>query len=434
MQITNCGRGIHKREVKGVDRFRSLPPRWYAFTNLDLALGISRGREVDIIIVSDRRIFVIDIKDWYGRIESVDGRWHLNGVDRDPSPVTKVIGVARDISILLREMLLKRPETKKSPAPQVVGLVVLTGKADRSGVAETEASKVLTIEEFLRSVASEKADRNTYGNVAEQFVNEPLTEHVWKDRLSRFFNVNTNPAFKPGRRNFQRYVAEESASYEHPRLIYREYEAQEEGTPPSLGTLRLWDFAKIADTRFQTEEGRREIAGRERQVYHWLLDRTDSVERSLLTPRIDDQELSVNYWEIYDRRRRLKRLSDFAVTEAPLLSPTERVELARQLLSALAELHRHDAAHLDLGGHSIWLEAPTTVRLSHLFAARFPDVKSLGPARYQFLASVELPEDKVAILGLATPTLEFLLRLVKAIPGITEEDALSFFGLPSVSE
>jgi hypothetical protein len=35
---------------------------------------------------------------------------------------------------------------------------------------------------------------------------------------------------------------------------------------------------------------------------------------------------------------------------------------------------------------------------------------------------------KVAILGLATPTLEFLLRLVKAIPGITEEDALSFFG------
>jgi hypothetical protein len=35
---------------------------------------------------------------------------------------------------------------------------------------------------------------------------------------------------------------------------------------------------------------------------------------------------------------------------------------------------------------------------------------------------------KVAVLGLATPTLEFLLRLAKAIPGITEDDALSFFG------
>ena len=62
-------------------------------------------------------------------------------------------------------------------------------------------------------------------------------------------------------------------------------------------------------------------------------------------------------------------------------------------LSCLAEMHNHQAAHLGLGTHSIWLETPTTVRLSHLFAGRFADVKSLGPTRYQFLASVELPED-----------------------------------------
>lgn len=35
---------------------------------------------------------------------------------------------------------------------------------------------------------------------------------------------------------------------------------------------------------------------------------------------------------------------------------------------------------------------------------------------------------KVAVLGLATPTLEFLLRLVKAVPGISEGEALAFFG------
>src|SRR5262245_57153233 len=36
---------------------------------------------------------------------------------------------------------------------------------------------------------------------------------------------------------------------------------------------------------------------------------------------------------------------------------------------------------------------------------------------------------KVAVLGLATPTLEFLLRLIKAVPGISEDDALRFFAL-----
>lgn len=35
---------------------------------------------------------------------------------------------------------------------------------------------------------------------------------------------------------------------------------------------------------------------------------------------------------------------------------------------------------------------------------------------------------KVAVLGLTTPTLEFLLRLAKAVPGIGEQEVLSFFG------
>ena len=104
---------------------------------------------------------------------------------------------------------------------------------------------------------------------------------------------------------------------------------------------------------FQTEEGRREIAGRERQVYHWLRDRSEDVECNLLTPRIDDPELGVYYWEIYDRRRRLKRLSDFASTETN--QRAYRTRTATHIGSALAELHRHSASrraqHLAGGTH-----------------------------------------------------------------------------------
>jgi hypothetical protein len=39
MKITNCGRGVHKREVVGVARLQSLPSHWHAFTNLDLAVS-----------------------------------------------------------------------------------------------------------------------------------------------------------------------------------------------------------------------------------------------------------------------------------------------------------------------------------------------------------------------------------------------------------
>ena len=29
MRITNCGRGVHRREVVGVEKLQSLPPHWY---------------------------------------------------------------------------------------------------------------------------------------------------------------------------------------------------------------------------------------------------------------------------------------------------------------------------------------------------------------------------------------------------------------------
>ena len=95
----------------------------------------------------------------------------------------------------------------------------------------------------------------------------------------------------------------------------------------------------------------------------------------------------------------MRRLSDFVSAEAGSLHPSQRIDLARQLLAAVARIHRQDAAHLDLGSHSIWLESPTTVRLSHLLAARYPDTRSLGNARFQFLSSVQLPEEIYGVDG-----------------------------------
>lgn len=398
MKITNAGRGVHKREIKGIDRLRSsLPADWYAFTNLDLVLGVGRAREIDVVIVSDKRIFLIDLKDWYGNISSVDGRWYLNGVDRDPSPVTKIAGITRDILPLLSAEFKKRPETKGCPLPRIEGLVVLTGKASRTDIAETEKAKVLTVDEFLSIVKDSSRERAEFGNIPGTYLARPLTDAFWKERLYRFFNAGPSSPFQPGRRRFERFAADDVPSFSHPLDIYREYEAAEEGNKNNLGTLRLWDFTKCPDARFQNEEGRREIAGREHIVYHWLKDRSSAVEQTLLPPKIDDPELSVHYWEVYDRRRRMQRLGVFAATEAGRLAPSERIELARQILASAANLHDQGAAHLDLGGHSVWLEAPTTVKFSHLMAARFPEAQSLGDARYQFLASVDVPEDHLGV-------------------------------------
>jgi hypothetical protein len=390
MQITNCGRGVHKREVVGIERLRKLPAAWYAFTNLDLATGAGRSREIDVVIVADDRIFLVDLKDWHGTIASEGGHWLHNNRDTGPTPVAKIHQNAKDLGYLLAEHVRKYA---KGPVPKVVGLVVITGVADLSQIAETEIGSVLTVEDFIAATSTPSARFARFGGVARAIVDTPLTEVSWKDQLSKFFNAKAGK-IRPGRRRYANFTASsDNPTFEHPRQVFAEYDAFDENAAQTLGTLRVWDFSNAAMARFQTEEARHEIAGRERSVVDFLKDRGDACENAILHPRAEDPERGVGYWEVYDRRQRLKRLSEFVGAEASGLNRDGRIELVRQMIARVAALHGANAAHLDLGGHSIWLEGPSTVKLSHLMAAQYAQVASLGASRYQFLSSATLPED-----------------------------------------
>ena len=316
MKITNCGRGVHRNEIEGVEGLRdALPNDWYAFTNLDLVIDAGTAREIDVILVTPRRVLVIDLKKWIGKITGSDGHWQLDGQDMGPSPVGKICDIERDLYILLKDGLAKHPQTKKLAIPKITGLTVLLRNADRSGIPAGERNKVLFIGELLAGLSNDNSERAMFGNVAGEFVTTPLVDPFWKQRLTNFFNAGNTSPLLPGRRKFERFVPDEDSDFEHPKQIYREYASREDGTPPNLGTLRLWDFAAVEDGRFQSEEGRREIAGRERRIFHWLRDRSDTLEKYVLAPKTDDPTAGVRYWEIYDRRKRLKRLSDWAATE-----------------------------------------------------------------------------------------------------------------------
>jgi hypothetical protein len=59
MEIRNQGRGVHAREIPGLEKFKTLPREWYAFTNLELTTDPGQSREidiVDIVMVIDDRI------------------------------------------------------------------------------------------------------------------------------------------------------------------------------------------------------------------------------------------------------------------------------------------------------------------------------------------------------------------------------------------
>jgi hypothetical protein len=114
MDIRNQGRGVHEREIPGLEKLRALLPReWYGFTNLELATGPGQSREIDLVMVIEDRVLLVDLKDWNGRITAEDGRWFHKGRDMGPSPVEKIRGNARKVAEILKAHL--RDRAKASP-------------------------------------------------------------------------------------------------------------------------------------------------------------------------------------------------------------------------------------------------------------------------------------------------------------------------------
>lgn len=399
MKITNGGKGIHQREIPGIEKLKELPDNWHAFTNLDLALPGKGSREIDLIMVIDDRLLMVDLKDWIGPITSQEGSWFNGKQDCGRSPVRKIAENVRELAPLFKKYLADQSRKEKGltnqlAVPWIDGVVVLTRTTDRTGIAASEVARVFSIDHFIKML------RNR-GMRDEQLGYQPrstdFTSQEWIARFRRFFNTSSG-IFKAGTRRYGGYRANansDSPTFRHKDGIFAEFDVEEEGIKTSAGLLRRWDFT-AADTRFQTEEGRAIIAGRERSVISWLDDRNPKCGEAVLKPKVDDPDRGVTYWEVFERRRRMRRLEHFRSIELPTLTPRERIELARQALSQMASIHNLQVAHLDIGSHSVWLELPTTVRLSHLMAASVPSVETLGESRFQFLSSSTVPED---ILG-----------------------------------
>lgn len=406
MKIRNAGRGIHAREVSGIDKLRTLPPQWYAFANLELHLSPSETRETDVFIVMDDRILLVDLKDWHGTVRTENGRW-LHNDHVISSPVEKIRYNARMLGPVLSGYIMKRAQRLGQPLakapfiPFTQGVIVTTGSADYSGIALNDRGSVIHIDHFLK-IADPRLRREMLGdpNAFDRKNSLLESDGYWRGMLGEFFNIQTG-LFRPQQRIYGSYVAvSDYANYEHrygasDGGIYAEYDAEEKGLGRAPGLLRLWDFSH-ADARFQSEGGRHEIAGREHEVIQYLKDRNDEFDTAVLQVKAVDHERTAHFWEVFEKRRSLWRLRDISVARAGDITAEHRIEFAQGLLASVKALHDIDVTHLDIGGHSVWLESPSTVKLSHLFAASYPQLQSLGEDRYQFLtAAWKYPEDEL---------------------------------------
>ncbi|MFC6575134.1 nuclease-related domain-containing protein [Pseudomonas brassicacearum] len=113
MRIINHGKGIHQREIPGISYLQKhLPDEWIGHTNLALSLPLG-AREIDLILFAVDRIFLIDLKDGYGKYASANGGWTLNGKPLEgQSPVQKILDNTRETSFLLADFWTSSPNVQ----------------------------------------------------------------------------------------------------------------------------------------------------------------------------------------------------------------------------------------------------------------------------------------------------------------------------------
>lgn len=361
----------------------AFPSHWMGFANVVVRHPTKSRyeREIDLILVTDDRVIMVDLKHWKGNLELVDGYWHQNGERKDGSPVEKM----RGNRILLQQVF--EAESFKLGRPHIDGLVVLTHPRCDISLLGRDAQAVMRLDEFLRLKDPKRYDAH-FTN-ATPHTRNPLTEPRNKDHVLRFFR--SGRVFEPRKTRFRGYEVVDP-NPEFFTGLFSEYLARDVENPSTTALLRVWDFTKDDELRHGVE--RKDLLVREKSVILHLIDRNPDLTTLPLRHRDGDPELGPRHWDLFDRDRHLQRLSR-AVAVGSEIGFDTRLELVTVLSSHVASMHRAQVAHRDLGMHSVWIDpSRARVSLSSFGAAWFPERRTIGLLRTKILGGgLALPED-----------------------------------------
>lgn len=367
------------REIPGLVKLKqAMPANWFAYANREIAVGKRKAVEVDLIIVGDDRLFVVDLKDWYGVLESSpSGAWLQNGIPHGRSAVRKIREHAKKLAPYFKSRLSGR-----AGGIFVEGFVVSTGQLDYSALPEDERLGILTLAEFA-SLSDPNVRKQLLDDVHRSAHARPLTE--FKSEFDLLMRIGS--AVKP--RTFRPFGFSlgQAPEFVHRTNLYREFSGL--STAGDQGVVRHWDFT-VLPIEMQEINTRSELLKREAKVRdHLALHSSyfEADEWALRRLGVDDD------LELLELPRALSRATTYIGKAVATVSPLERLDKVKALLATVAEMHKFGCAHTDLGPNSIWLGHGARHKLSNLAAARIPSAETLGPQRFLLANKQTSPAD-----------------------------------------
>ena len=335
--------------------------------------------DFDLVLVTHSTIIVIELKNWNGNLLQSDGKkWYLDGEDRGDSPVAVVRRKVPKLAALMTQRL------GREKTPFISSYVVMHGQLKKMELPPDEERSVLNIQELLSF---------RYEHCYRDYFQRPRFNPLdYLEDYDRFFE---GPSFKPKVYYIDGFGPSGEPIFSHPRGLYNEFRAIAKDDPNTQALLRQWNFLALGMDLI-SENDRTFIGLREQRIFEYVSERNEELSLNMLRPlsRKTPRDVTLDFAELYRLPPRYTRLTEFIHSTLPKLSPDERLDLVKALLSRFADLHDLRIAHRDVSDHCLWVDRPAKVVMSGLPAAYYPEMKTL--ASYREKVKVEqsvVPED-----------------------------------------
>lgn len=333
----------HAHEQEALDLLRAqLPetPPFRAWSNFEFIAEDGSINEIDALVVSSDRIYLVEIKHWAGRISGNQNSWQIrspSGRERyEENPLLLANRKARK----LKSLLMRQQAFRKGQVPFIQAVVFLSSPQCEVALDEVAAQHIHlrpdarhrgqhSIVDVIQGRATESEGRPGIGRDTERALARAM-EQLGLRKRTRAATV--------GDYLLTGLIAENDR--------YQDWEAQHQRVASDLKRIRIFPHAQRAAAAEKRE--RKDIATRE---YELLRDiRHDSI----LSPR-QLTESDIGPALVYDfdpEAQRLDHLLD-AADASPGIS--ERLDLIRSIAEGLAYAHSRNVHHRALSPWTIEL-------------------------------------------------------------------------------
>lgn len=367
-----------------------LPRDWGAYAAFRLIIrGSKQPLDIDLLLLTNNRILVVELKNWSGDIEYSAGQWFHRG-DPMPSPVDTTDNKAR----ALRKFIQEKNSSLKLPF--VESLVVLCHpKCRLINFPDEQRRFIATLPDFVHAASDATRYARRFPDIPPTWNYRSADPLPQRQQYNAIFSAS-NPAVLKRRTVLHGFEQiEDQADYIHPRKIWSEFLAEHQESRSSKALLRKWNFEELATGGTSTTE-RQTIGLRELRLNETLRVQAPELHEDLLEPigSATADDITTNFVEAYRLPTGIERLSEHLARNSTM-SEQDRRSLAKSILARFSKLHALGIAHRDITKSTLWVLEPSRVILSTFAAARVPQAQTVGVHRVELeTGSIELPEDE----------------------------------------